>query len=88
MGVYLSFEVPIILRGRPAVIQVIDHYIEDGDVTDDGELLPDELIVTYKVFDQEEDAEIVQLTQEEHDMCYRAILKDLEDICRGESDVG
>jgi hypothetical protein len=80
---YLSFEVPITLRGRPAVILVVDHHIQDGDVTDDGELLPDELVFAYRVFDPEEEAEIVSLTQEERDMCYAAIIKDLQALCNG-----
>jgi hypothetical protein len=85
MGVYVTFEVPITLRGRPAVVLVIDHHIQDGDLTDDGVLLPDELVFNFRVFDTEEEAEIIQLTQEERDMCYAAIVADLQDICDGES---
>jgi len=81
-GYYISFEVPIVLRGRPAVIQVNDLYIQDGDCDLDGEPLPDALVLQYRVFDSDEEAEILQLTVEERDACYKAILKDLEDICR------
>jgi len=82
-GTHVSFDVPFILRGRSVVLRVTDLYIQDGDLTDDDELLPDELIITYKVFDVEEEAELLQLTPEEREACYKAILKDLEDLCGG-----
>lgn len=69
------------LRGRPHVIQVNDHYIEDGDLDEDGDLLPDNIVFNYRVFDLEEDAEIVQLTREEHEECYKAVLADLQSLC-------
>jgi len=81
MGLWVSFEVEIHLRGRPLLVQVQDHYIQDGDVDEDGQLLTDELVFTYKVFDPEEEAEITQITTEEHEHIYKAIIADLQQIC-------
>jgi hypothetical protein len=81
MAFFLSFEVPIILRGRPAVVRVIDHYVSDGDLNDDGELMPEEIVFNYKVFDVEEDAEIMQLSADEQQEIYKKVLEDLQAIC-------
>lgn len=69
------------LHGRPVLVQIHDHHIQDGDVNEDGELLPDELVFNYRVFDIEEDAEITQLSTEDQEVIYRAILADLQSIC-------
>ena len=71
------------LRGRPVLVQLHDHYIQDGDLDDDGELLPDELVFNYRVFDLEEEAEITQLSTDDQWVIYKAILEDLQSICAG-----
>jgi hypothetical protein len=81
MGVFLSFEVTVDLNGRPVVVRVTDHYIQDGDMDDEGNLLTDELVFNYRVFDVEEDAEITQLSTEDQLTIRKAILEDLHSIC-------
>jgi len=81
MAFFLSFEVPIILRGRPAVVRVLDHHVKDGDLDDDGELMAEEIVFNYKVFDVEEDAEITQLSTDEQQEIYKKVLEDLQAIC-------
>jgi len=63
------------------MVQVRDHHIQDGDVDEDGQLLTDELVFTYQVFDPEEEAEVIQITAEEHEVIYKAIIADLQHIC-------
>jgi hypothetical protein len=81
MGVFLSFEVTVDLNGRPVVVRVTDHYIQDGDMDDEGNLLTDELVFNYRVFAVEEDAEITQLSTEDQLTIRKAILEDLHSIC-------
>ena len=83
MGLYVSLELTITLRGRPVLVQLHDHYIEDGDLDKEGEPLPDNLVFNYRVFDVEEDAEITQLSEEDKWVIYKAILDDLQHICNG-----
>lgn len=77
----MSFELTIVLRGRPVIVQLRDHYIDDGDLNDEGELQPDELVFNYRVFDLEEEAEITQLSTEEREVIRKAIIVDLQEIC-------
>jgi hypothetical protein len=81
VGFYVSISVPMVLRGRAVVVEVIDHYIQDGEIDDDGFAAPDELIFAYKVYDTEAEAEIVGLTQEEHGQIQKAIIEDFQNIC-------
>jgi hypothetical protein len=83
VGFYLSIELTIDLGGRPVLVQLHDHYIQDGDLNDEGELLTDELVFNYRVFDIEEDAEITQLSKEDQEVIYKAIIADLQSICAG-----
>ncbi|GEM_PF-4340310 len=83
MMFFLTFEITILLRGRPAVVKVTDHFVHDGDLSDDGEPEPEEIVFNYRVFDVEEDAEIVQLSEEEQWMIHKAVLEDLQSICEG-----
>ena len=68
------------LGDRPVLVQLHDHYIQDGDVID-GELQPDELVFNYRVFDVEEEAEITKLSTEDQFAIRKAILDDLQSIC-------
>ena len=77
----MSFDVAITLRGKPVTIRVIDQFIQEHQLDDDGEVLVDEVEFQYKVFDPEEEAEIVQLTREERHECWSAIMKELQAIC-------
>jgi hypothetical protein len=83
MGIYISFDLLVDLGTRRVLVQVHDHYIQDGDLDEDGELLPDNIVFNYKVFDLEEDAEILQLTTEEQWTIHKALLEDLQSICAG-----
>jgi hypothetical protein len=77
-------EFTLALRGRPVLVQVRDHQILDGDLDEQGEPLPDELVFQFRVFDLDEDAEITQLSPAEQGTIYQAILSDLQAICAGE----
>lgn len=77
----MSFDVPTTLRGRPVTIRVIDQLIQEHQMDDDGEILVDEIVFQYKVYDDEENAEILRLTEEEKQQCWDAILKDLQGVC-------
>jgi hypothetical protein len=81
MGFYVSIELPVMLGHRAVLVQLHDHYIQDGDISDEGELLTDELVFNYRVFDVEEDAEITQLSAEDQEIIYKALLADLQSIC-------
>jgi hypothetical protein len=82
MGFWLSIDLTLELNGRPVLVQLHDHYIQDGDLNDEGELMPDELIFNYRVFDVEEDAEITQLSLEDQQVIRKAIIDDLQSICQ------
>jgi hypothetical protein len=77
----MSFDLAIVLRDKPVVIRVIDQLIQEHQFDDDGDILIDEIVFQFKVFDEEEDAEILNLTAEEREVCHQAILKDLQSIC-------
>lgn len=77
----MSISVPLMLRGRAVVAEVTDHYIQDGELDDDGFAAPDELVFVYRVYDVEEEVELVGLTQEEHDQIQKAIIEDFQNIC-------
>jgi|KBSMisStaDraftv2_1062788.scaffolds.fasta_scaffold832747_3 hypothetical protein len=77
----MSFDLAIVLRGKPMTIRVIDQLIQEHQFDEDGELLVDEIVFQYKVYDDEEEAEVVQLTAEERTLCHNEILKDLQGIC-------
>jgi len=80
----MTFEIAITLRDRPVLVRIQDHYIQDGDVDEHGNLLADELVFEYRVFDVEEDAEITQISPAEHDQIYSAIIEDLKSMCEEE----
>lgn len=80
MGFWVSIDLTVDLNGRPVLVQLHDHYIQDGDVVD-GELQPEELVFNYRVFDIEEDAEITQLSLEDQQVIRKAIMDDLQSIC-------
>jgi hypothetical protein len=77
----MSFDVAIELRGKPATIRVIDQLIQEHHFDDEGDWVVDELFFQYKVYDDEEDAEILHLSAEEKQLCHDAILKDIQSIC-------
>lgn len=76
MGFWVSFELEVFLRGRTLVVKVHDHYVQDGEMDED-----DQLVFAYQLFDPEEEAEITQITPEEHEIIYKAILADFATIC-------
>lgn len=76
MGFWVSFELEVPLRGRTLVVKVHDHYVQDGEMDEE-----DELVFVYQLFDPEEEAEITQITTEEHDIIYKAIIADFASIC-------
>lgn len=80
MSFWVSIDLTVELNGRPVLVQLHDHYIQDGDVID-GELQPDELVFNYRVFDIEEEAEITKLSAEDQFIIRKAILEDLHSIC-------
>jgi predicted RNA-binding protein with PUA domain len=69
------------LRGRPCTIRVIDQLIQEHHFDDEGEIVEDKVVFQFKVYDDEEDAEIIQLSEEERRQCFEAMLADLQDIC-------
>lgn len=81
MGFWVSIDLTVELNGRPVLVQLHDHYIQDGDLDDDGEPMPEELAFNYRVFDIEEDAEITKLSTEDQEVIRKAILADLHSIC-------
>jgi hypothetical protein len=83
VGFWVSIDLTVELNGRAVLVQLHDHYIQDGDV-EDGELQPDELVFNYRVFDIEEDAEITKLSTEDQLTIRKAIIEDLQSICQEE----
>lgn len=81
MGFWVSIDLIVDLNGRSVLVKLHDHYIQDGDLDDDGEPMPDELAFNYRVFDIEEDAEIVKLSTEDQETIRKAIVADLQSIC-------
>ena len=78
---WVSIDLTVDLNGRPVLVQLHDHQIQDGDLNEEGELMPDELVFNYRVFDIEEDAEITQLSLEDQQVIRKAIIEDLQSIC-------
>jgi hypothetical protein len=79
---WVSIDIMLELDGRPVLVQLHDHQIQDGDLNEDGELMPEELVFNYRVFDVEEDAEITQLSLEDQQVIRKAIIEDLQSICK------
>jgi len=77
MGFYVSFELEIMLGARQVVVLLLDHYVRDGDLEDEH----DTIEFRYKVFDPQEEAEITQLSAEDRETIYNAIMADLQTIC-------
>jgi len=77
----VSIDLTVELNGRFVLVQLHDHYIQDGDLDDDGEPMADELAFNYRVFDIEENAEITKLSTEDQEVIRKAIIADLQSIC-------
>jgi hypothetical protein len=82
MGIWVSISLPMVLRGRAVSIELHDHYIQDGELDGDDYAAPDELVFDYKVYDIEEDAQVMALTDEERALIREQIIADLQNICR------
>jgi hypothetical protein len=85
-GIHLSTEVTVVLARGPVLVKLLDHYITDGELID-GDLSPDELEFNYRVFDIEEDAEILQLSHEDREIIWKALVVELQSICGGEDGI-
>jgi hypothetical protein len=79
---WVSIDITVELNGRAVLVQLHDHQIQDGDLNEEGELMPDELVFNYRVFDIEEEAEITQLSLEDQQVIRKAIIEDLQSICK------
>jgi hypothetical protein len=71
----VSFEFTMTLRGREVLVQVRDYNI----LEDEGE---DVLYFHFKVYDQDEDCEIMALTDQERELVFGKCMDEVLGICQ------